>query len=344
MSDRLQRCQVNLDRRLLDAMWALDRGGVGIALVVDDAGRLVGTVTDGDIRRALLRGATMESAIAPHIHRDYTAVDPGTGRAEVLDLMHARFIHQIPIVSENGRLVGLHLLHELIGSVERRNWAVVMAGGKGTRLWPLTEQLPKPMIRVAGRPILERIVLHLVGHGFANIFLAVNYLGHVIEEHFGDGARFGCRIEYLREQQPLGTGGALSLLPSVPEMPIIVLNGDLVTQADLGALLEFHHTHGFAITLGLRRYSHTVPFGCVELNEHRVQRLTEKPTLEQLVNAGIYALNPAEVARVPHGEEYPLTALVEEAISRGEPVGGYEVLGDWLDVGRHDQLRTAREG
>src|SRR5262249_25289961 len=275
----LDSCTVSLSKRLLDAMWALERGGVEIVLVIDEAGRLIGTVTDGDLRRALLKGATLDSPLAPHIQRQFTAVGRDAGRAEVMDLMRARSIGQIPILDEAGRLVGLHLLHQILGAIERPNWALVMAGGKGTRLKPLTDALPKPLIRVAGRPILERIVLHLVGYGMRRIFVSINYMGNLIEDHFGDGSRFGCQIEYLREDKPLGTGGSLSLLPGQPDFPLLVMNGDLITQADLGAMLEFHARGGQLVTVGVRTYFHTIPFGCVELDGDRIVQMEEKPRL-----------------------------------------------------------------
>jgi len=184
---------------LADALRSIDQGGAGIALVIGDGGRLAGTFTDGDLRRALIRGATLDAELAAYMQRKFTFVRPEAGRAEVLDLMQARLIRQIPIVDAAGMPVGLHLLHEVIGATPRVNWAVIMAGGQGTRLRPITEHVPKPMVTVAGRPILERLVLHLVGFGVRKIYLSVNYLAHIIESHFGDGSHFGCSIEYLRE-------------------------------------------------------------------------------------------------------------------------------------------------
>jgi dTDP-glucose pyrophosphorylase len=331
------------DETLRAALLALERGSVGIALVTDGEDRLVGTLTDGDVRRALLTGAGLDAPLAPHVRRAFTAVGPEASRAEVLDLMQARVIEQIPIVDGRGRLLGLHLIHQILGAVQRPNWGLIMAGGFGTRLRPITDQVPKPMLKVAGRPILERLVLHLVGFGIKRIFLAVHYLAHVIEEHFGDGARFGCRIEYLREEQPLGTGGALTLLPEAPTEPLIVLNGDLVTQINLGALLDTHARHGGDATLGVRRYLHQVPFGCVETDGTRVLRIEEKPTLTRLVNAGIYVLSPHLIAAAP-APPFTLPALLEEALHRGGHVDVFEIAEDWLDVGQREQLRQAREG
>lgn len=321
----------------------LEAGAVGIALIVDRTDRLVGTMTDGDVRRALLQGAALEAPLAPFMQRGFTAVPPEAHRAEVLDLMQARTIEQIPIVDDQGRLVGLHLIHELLGAAERGNWAVIMAGGQGIRLRPITRHLPKPMLKVAGRPILERLVLHLVGSGIKRIFLAVNYLGGVIEDHFQDGSRFGCRIDYLREEQPMGTGGALSLLPEAPEEPVVVMNGDLVTQANIAQMLNCHSGGGNAATLAVRRYVHQVPFGCVEVEGNRIIRMEEKPTLTQLINAGIYVLQPHLLHRVPKAS-FPLPNLLDDSLKRGERVGVFEIAEDWIDVGQHDQLKLAREG
>lgn len=341
MKRHLEVCRVHVSGRIVDAMRCLHRSGMEIALVVDDRNHLEGTITDGDIRRALLGGASMESALSPFVQRKYTSVGPEATRAEVLDLMQARTISGIPIVDTDGELLGLHLIHEMLGAVERPNWAVVMAGGRGTRLGSLTKNRPKPMLRVAGRPILERIVLHLVSFGIRRIFLSINYLGHVIEEHFGDGTPFGCRIEYLREKSYLGTGGSLALLAEPCQAPILVMNGDLVTQADLGALLAQHDPDQRVATVAVRRYFHTVPFGTLEIEDGRVTEMEEKPTLSRFINAGIYVLNPELVTRVPRDKEFPLTSLLEDCLARGEHVGAFEIEDDWIDVGRHDQLARA---
>lgn len=342
MSSRLKEATLSPTATLRDAMKAIDAAATEIALVVDERGRLLGTVTDGDIRRAILRTVPLDSPVAGVMRREFTAVTSAAGRAEVLDLMRARTLRQIPILDEQGRLVGLHLLREIIGAIPRPNWAVVMAGGRGERLRPLTDSLPKPMVPVAGRPILERIVLHLVGFGVKRIFLSVNYMAEVIERHFGDGESFGCSIEYLRESQPLGTGGSLSLLPALPEHPVLVLNGDLLTQFDVAGMLSFFEQGGFQAVIGVHEYVHTVPYGVVELQGDRVEMLREKPTHVWMANAGIYVLAPAVVARVPHGQVFHLPALIEECLERGEAVGAFPIEGDWIDVGHHRELRRAR--
>lgn len=330
---------------LLRALEVIDQAGEGIAFMCDDSGRMLGTVTDGDVRRGLLKGATLTDAIEPFAKKKFASVSTRASRPEVLDLMQARQLHQIPILDDDGRLDGLHLLHEVIGATPKPNWAVIMAGGKGTRLGELTKTIPKPMLKVAGRPIIERLVYHLVGYGIRRIFISTNYLAEIIESHFGDGKAFGCQIEYLREtpDEPLHTGGSLSLLPEKPTEPVFVCNGDLVTQVDLGSMFDFHHEGGYLATIGVRSYSHEVPFGCLEVNDGRVTSLVEKPTLTQLINAGMYVLSPEIIARVPR-KPYPITNLFEEALQLGDKVGAFEIVDDWIDVGQREQLKQARGG
>jgi len=338
----LRAAEVSVSGSLRDVLTALDRGALGIGLALSPQGVLEGVLTDGDVRRALLGGATLDSPLEPFLRREFIAVGRGASRAAVLDLMQARHIAQVPAIDGEGRVVGLHTLHAILSRDEIPNWAVVMAGGRGERLRPLTDSMPKPMVRVAGRPILERIVLHLVGGGVRRIFIAVNYMADVIEGHFGNGSAFGCRIEYLREEKPLGTGGALSLLPSVPPGPLLVLNGDLLTQVDVGRMLAVHAEGGHLATVGVHEYVHSVPFGVVDLEGQRIVGLREKPTQSWQTNAGIYILEPELVARVPGGTYFPLPALVEECLEKGELVGAFRVEEDWIDVGHHQELRRAR--
>lgn len=330
------------DATLLEALRVINDGAAAVALVGAPHGPITGLVTDGDVRRALLAGHALDERCLPTVmRRQFHSVGPGSSRAEVLDLMRALSIEQVPVLDEQRHLVGLHLLHDLLGAADRPNAAVIMAGGRGVRLMPLTEHVPKPMIRVAGRPILERLVLHLVSYGIREIHLSVNYLAHMIEEHFADGGKFGCRISYLREERPLGTGGPLALLPPQRE-PLLVMNGDLVTQFGVDALLDFHERGGHVMTCGLRPYQVDVPFGVAEVEGGRIRQLREKPTHRMLVNAGIYVVSPQLLPRIPVGEEYPITRLIESALAAGESVGGHLIDDEWLDVGRHDELKRAR--
>ncbi|MFI5212924.1 MAG: nucleotidyltransferase family protein [Gemmatimonadales bacterium] len=339
----LARLTVPLGASILDALKALDRGARGIVLVRDRRGRVLGTLTDGDVRRAVLAGASLDSrTLESAMHRGFAFVDEAAGRPEVLDLMRARNISQVPVLDGGGRLVGLHLLREFLGSRPRPNCALLLAGGRGERLRPLTDHTPKPMIQVAGRPILERLVLHLVGAGIRRLFISLGHLGHVIERHFGDGSRFGCEIEYLRETRPLGTGGPLSLLPALPDVPLLVLNGDLVTQADVARLIDFHVKGRYVATMGVRTFGMDIPFGVVEVKAGRLTGLQEKPREQVLVNSGIYVLSRSAVRMVPAGEDYPITRLFETCLQRRLRVGACMIEEEWIDVGRHDQLRAAR--
>jgi dTDP-glucose pyrophosphorylase/predicted transcriptional regulator len=330
---------------LREALAAIDRGAIEVVFVRAPDGRIVGTLTDGDVRRAILRGVPLDvPAVEGAMRRSFTSVAPAVSRAEVLDLMRARSISQVPVLDERGALVGLHLLTELIGAAVKPNWALIMAGGRGTRLYPLTETIPKPMLTVAGRPILERLVMHLVGYGIREVFLSVHYLSEIVERHFGDGSAFGCRIRYLREEQPLGTGGALSMLPEAPRHPLLVMNGDLVTQVNVDRLLEEHRIAGRAMTVAARPYQVEIPFGVLDVDETRVVGLREKPSQQMLVNAGIYVISPEVVARVPPATALPMTTLVEQCLEGGLPVGAHLVADEWIDVGRHDELKKARSG
>jgi dTDP-glucose pyrophosphorylase/predicted transcriptional regulator len=338
----LARLTVPADSTILEALKAIDAGGEAITFVVDSGERVIGCLTDGDIRRAILRGSSLDDRVLAQVmRRDFTAVTPQDGRAEVLDLMRARQIERIPVVSADGRLTGLHTMRQLVSRAERPNRVVILAGGKGTRLHPITEQLPKPMVTVAGRPILERLILHLVSCGLSRFSISVNYLGHLIEEHFGDGSRLGCEIDYLRESVPLGTGGPLSLLPP-QSLPVVVVNGDLITQCDVGDLLDFHERGGYTATLGIRPYTVEVPFGVAEVESGRLVSLREKPSERTLINAGIYVLSPEAVSTVPAGKAYPITALFDSLLAEGRAVGARLLESDWLDVGRHEELRRAR--
>jgi dTDP-glucose pyrophosphorylase len=324
-------------------MAAIDRGVQGITFVADDDGVVLGSVTDGDIRRAVLAGEPLTSCCLPRIMNvRFVWVSPEVSRAEVLDLMRAREINTIPVLDGTRRLIGLHLIRELVGGEARPNWAFVMAGGKGTRLRPLTENLPKPLITVAGRPILERIILHLVGNGIQRIFLSVNYMAEMIEGRFGDGSSFGCRIEYVREQTPLGTGGSLRLLPTAPTHPMIVMNGDLVTQFDVGHMLSFHEAGGYAATIGVRPYQAQIPFGVTDVAGDRLVAIREKPAIQMLVNTGIYVVSPQVLNLVPAEGEFPITDLFTRAMASNLSVGAHVIEDEWVDVGRHDELNRAR--
>ncbi len=343
---RLGALCVGMDATIKEAMRAIDVGAVEIALVVDDARVLLGTLTDGDIRRALLGGASLQDPVLPYARADFTSLGVEADRAWALDLMISRDLAQIPVVDTTGHLVGLHLLRDIVGRPTRPETAVIMAGGKGTRLHPLTETIPKPMLKVAGRPILERIVLHLVGAGITHIHLAVNYRADQIEDWFGDGTDFGCRITYLHEQtdHPLGTAGALSLLPEevlCGSHPVLVMNGDVVTSFDPVLLLDRHRFNAPLATVGATRYSHHVPFGVLHVKDAELVGVAEKPEVTWRVSAGINVLSPEALRQVPADVRYDMTQLIEACGERGS-VLVHMLDEEWIDIGRNDDLRLAR--
>jgi dTDP-glucose pyrophosphorylase len=335
---------VGEDATIREAMQAIQANAREVVLVRDRGGVVKGLVTDGDIRRGLLAGCTLESPVAEVMTRQFEAVAPGADRAAVLDLMKARMFRHVPVLDSQRRLVGLHFLRDLIGAAPKPNAAVVMAGGKGTRLRPITETIPKPMVEVAGRPLLERLVLHLVGHGIHTIYLSVNYKSEVVEQHFGNGEAFGCRIEYLRESEPRGTGGSLSLLKQRPNEPLLVLNGDQITAANLTALLEAHDASKCDATVGVGPHHVQIPFGTATVENGRLAALEEKPQINLIVNRGIYVLEPEVLDYVPTSGEFPITRLFDILLEKRRPVGVYYFDDYWVDVGQPADLRDARNG
>lgn len=329
------------DRTLLDGLRLMDGTGLEIVLVVCDR-KLVGILTDGDARRGLIRGLGLGCRITEVMQTHYRWVTPAVGRAEVLDMMKALRFKHVPVLDPDGAVVGLHLLNDIIASNVRPNPALILCGGLGTRLRPITETVPKPMIRVAGRPILERIVLHLVGQGIRSIHLAIHYLGEQIQAHFGDGSSYGCDIQYIVEEQPLGTGGAFGLLPESVDQPVLVMNGDLVTQFDVGRLIDAHAAQGNRATVGVRSYSHQVPFGVVDARDQIVLGIREKPILASTINTGIYMLDPVVREFVRRNEPTTVPTILDACIRSGWKVGLFHIDDDWIDVGRHEELDRAR--
>jgi dTDP-glucose pyrophosphorylase len=327
-------------------MAVIGRHRAGCVVMVDPDGRATGIIDDRCVLDGLLHGHELD-APALLLQRPLDAmVGPDTRRADVLDIMEARGLRLVPIVDDSGRLLGVHLRDELIGAPTLDNWAVIMAGGRGTRLAPLTDNIPKPMLTVAGRPILERLVLHLVGAGIRTIFLSVNYRREQIEQHFGNGAAFGCSIKYLVEEpdHPLGSGGALGLLTArrwFPKQPLLVLNGDLVVDFSISALLAAHVRDNVAATMVVHPFRYQVPYGVVQAADQHLTCLVEKPVTSWLVNTGIYVLEPGLVSRIPVGEPYPITDLFEECLAHGDRVGVWEIA-DWQDVGQPAELARAR--
>jgi dTDP-glucose pyrophosphorylase len=325
------------------AIGNLDLVAIKIVLVANRAGELQGTISDGDIRRGLLRGLTLNSSIADVIHRDALVVPPEMGREMVMQLMLANKVQQIPIVDERHHVVGLHLWEELTVPPERSNTMVIMAGGMGTRLRPHTENCPKPLLPVAGKPMLEHIIERAKLEGFSRFTLAIHYLGHMIEDYFGDGERLEVRIDYLREKSPLGTAGALKLLTPTPDAPFVVTNGDVITDIRYGELLEFHVRHGASATMAVRVHEWQHPFGVVQTQGVEIVGFEEKPVARSHINAGVYVLNPDSMQLLAEDEQCDMPTLFERLQADGKRTVAYPMHEPWLDVGRPDDLQRASD-
>jgi len=314
---------------LRDVIDSMNKSAFRIVLVVNNHGALEGTISDGDIRRGLLKGLDIDSPIDKVIHRGAMVVPPDMDRDMVLQLMVANKIQQIPVVDEQHRIIGLHLWDEISSPPRRTNRMVIMAGGKGTRLRPFTERCPKPLVTVAGKPMLEHIIERAKHEGFSDFVLAVHYLGHMIEEHFGDGTRFGVRIEYLREDRPLGTAGALSLLQPRPSDPFVVTNGDVVTDIRYGELLDFHIRHEASATMAVRTHEWQHPFGVVQTNGVNITGFEEKPVVRSYINAGVYVLSPSAIDELEPNVACDMPTLFERLQNRTRRTVVYPMHEPW---------------
>ncbi len=319
----------------------LDQVAIKIVLVINEAGELQGTISDGDIRRGLLKGLNLNSPIASVIHRNALVVPPEMGRDMVMQLMVANKIQQIPVVNEQHHVVGLYLWDEITALPMRPNLMVIMAGGMGTRLRPHTESCPKPLLPVAGKPMLEHIIERAKLEGFSHFVLAVHYLGHMIEDYFGNGERLQVRIDYLREQSPLGTAGALGLLKPRPDVPFVVTNGDVITDIRYGELLDFHTRHDAMATMAVRVHEWQHPFGVVQTRGVEIIGFEEKPVARSHINAGVYVLEPATQGFLSANDHCDMPTLFERLQAHAKRTVAYPMHEPWLDVGRPDDLIDA---
>ena len=329
-------------------MECIDQSAKGIALVLDDERHLIGTVTDGDIRRAILAGMDLDLSIRelldlrqPSFATGAITAPLGTDDTTLLHLMTENTVRHIPLVDEQGCVAGISFLTELVKEYELPLRALVMAGGQGSRLRPLTEELPKPMLPVGDKPLLQLIVEQLKQAGIRQVNVATHYKGEVIAEHFKNGAAFGVDIRYVKEDQPLGTAGALSLLEEVDEQ-LLVMNGDILTRVDFRELLHFHRDHKADLTVCVRQYEFNVPYGVIDTDGVNVKGISEKPVVRQFINAGIYLLNPQVRQLIPNGQPYDIPDLIERLINDGRTVVCFPIREYWLDIGKVDQYDQAK--
>ncbi|WP_449284991.1 nucleotidyltransferase family protein [Marinobacter sp. PE14] len=329
---------------LEDAIAVLDRGGLRIALIVDEAERLKGTLTDGDIRRALLKHVRLDAPVSEVMCSTPHVAEIGWSKEKILAVMEDLELLQIPLLDQEHRVVGLETLH---GLMERRtvaNPVFLMAGGFGTRLRPLTNECPKPLLKVGDKPILELILESLANAGFYRFFISTHYLPEMIRDHFGDGSQWGVNIEYVHEEDPLGTGGALGLLPKHEvDLPLIMMNGDLLTSVNYRGLLDFHVEHNSVATMCVREYEHQVPYGVVQTDGSYIRSMEEKPVQKCFINAGIYVVSPELLKQVNPGERVDMPTLLEKQMAAGKKVSMFPVHEYWLDIGRMDDFRRAQK-
>ena len=327
-----------------DAMRTIDEAALRIALVCDEQQILLGTVTDGDIRRGLLAECDMHDPITQVMNKSPVVVTVTDTRQQRIDIMDKYDLLALPIVDDNNCLVGLETLHQVLQPKKQDNPVFIMAGGFGTRLRPLTDHCPKPMLHVGDKPMLEHLINQFVSLGFHDFYISTHYMPEQIHEHFGDGSKWNVNITYVHEDSPLGTGGALGLLPkSLPKLPLIMMNGDVLTKVDFQRLLDHHESNEFDATMCVRELEHKVSFGVVESDDNLITAMVEKPTYRYHINTGIYVLSPECVASVESNIKIDLPTLLARRMKEKEKVGIYTSYDYWLDIGQMADYQKAQQ-
>ena len=336
-------CALIATATIQDVIDNLESSSTRIVLVINDKDQLMGTISDGDLRRGLLRGLQLKDSIESLIYPSPVIVSPSATPESVRGLMLEKKILQIPVVDEDKKVVGLYLWDDFSSPAKQHHQMIIMAGGKGTRLRPFTENTPKPLVQIAGKPMLEHIIRRAQAEGFSDFILAIHHLGHAIEEFFQDGSRFGVKIHYLRETHPLGTAGALSLLDPPPDNAFVVTNGDVITDIRYTDLLDFHHRHEAAATMAVRSHEWQHPYGVVHTEGLEIKGFEEKPINRSYINAGIYILSPKALEALEPGVHCDMPTLFERLRERSESTIAYPMHEPWLDVGRPSDLEKARQ-
>ncbi len=342
MTNTLEAILIGKDATIREAMEAIDRGAIQIALVVGEGRKLIATVTDGDIRRGLLGGLSMNSVVSELMHTAPVTLPEGENRSAALALMRKLVIHHIPVVDAEGRVTALQCADDLLSNERSETSVVLMAGGLGSRLHPLTENVPKPMLPIGGRPILETIIRNFTNQGYRKFYIAVKHRKEVLQDHFGNGDAFAADIQYLEEEDRLGTAGALSLLPDEPSGPFIVMNSDVLTSVKFENLLRFHSEKNSVATMCAREYTAHIPYGVISTDGSRLTKLTEKPSHTYFVNAGIYALSPSVLSRIPAGKHLDMPDLFQAVMDDREVASVFPIGEYWIDIGRSEDLAQAR--
>jgi len=328
---------------ILEVLKIIDKSSKQIAIVVDENKKLLGTISDGDIRRAILKNISLNESIKEIYSKTPIVASINNSKKEILNICRSKKIHQIPIVDDKGNLIGLEILDELISNEEKLNKVVLMVGGLGTRLRPLTKDTPKPMLKVGDKPILQTIIEKFAAYGYRNIVMCVHYKLQVIKDYFGDGSNFGVNIEYVLEEERMGTAGGLSLLNDKPKEPFFVMNADLLTNVNFEHLHDFHLSNNSTATMCVQYYDFKVPYGVVDLKNAKILSVKEKPTEKFFVNAGIYMLSPESLEYIPKNQFYDMPTLFENLISENKNVISFPLREYWLDIGRIEEYEKANE-
>jgi len=334
---------VDPDTSIIEALKIIDHGALQIAIIADRQNKLLGTLTDGDIRRAILKGISLESSVALIMNRNPITASIHESKQNILARMKMKGLHHIPIVDDQGHLMNIELINDLILIEKKENWVILMAGGLGTRLSPLTDDCPKPLLKVGTRPILETIIEGFMEHGFHKFYLSINYRGDMIRDYFGDGSRWGIEIRYLEENKRLGTAGALTLLPPTIRNTLFVMNGDLLTKVNYHQLLEFHLHNGSRATMCVREYEFQIPYGVVDIRNQRLVGIAEKPMQKYFVSAGIYVLEPEVLKLLPKDQYYDMPSLFQDVINLGLETTAFPVREYWVDIGKMDDYERANK-
>jgi dTDP-glucose pyrophosphorylase/predicted transcriptional regulator len=328
---------------VLEVIQLIESSAQQIALIVDEKRKLLGTVTDGDIRRAILKDIKFDEPVKKIMNQHPTVGSPDEDSGSNLKLMQSKLFHHLPLVDSQGIVVGLETLENFMLNRDQDNWIVLMAGGLGSRLYPLTKDRPKPMIQVGEKPILEIILENCIASGFSKVFISINYKAEIIKEYFQDGKKWGVEIQYIHEKERMGTAGALYLLPQKPEKTFLVMNCDLITSIDLKNVLHFHSQQKVSATMCVRDYQFQVPYGVVEIEDQRILKINEKPVQRFFINAGIYALEPEVLNLVKQETFIDMTEVFKNLIAKNESTAVFPIREYWLDVGQVDDLRQANQ-
>ncbi|MEA3315595.1 MAG: nucleotidyltransferase family protein [Campylobacterota bacterium] len=332
---------LNQNSTIKEALIKIDMGAMQIGLVVDEDDKLIGTLTDGDIRRGLINNLELKDNIETIIFRNPTICTIDDTKEKIIQTAIAKKIHQVPIVDNDGKLVDLKEIAELLKQKTVSNKVVLMVGGLGTRLRPLTENIPKPMLKVGNKPILETIISNFKKYGFINIILCVNYKSDIIKNYFKDGSEFGVKIEYIYENKRMGTAGALSLIKDKLDEPFFVMNGDLLTNINFENMMNYHISNRATATMGVREYDFQVPYGVVNTDENNILSIEEKPVYNFFVSGGVYILNSDILEYIPDDKYYDMPTLFDKLIENKHKTISFSISEYWLDIGRIEEFEKA---